>query len=208
MTTRQYLQYGSGWCAPQAWINFDASPTLYFERIPLLGKLYTKNKTRFPENVRHGDIVKGLPVAEKSCAAVYCSHVLEHLALIDLRQALLNTYRILEPGGIFRFVLPDLEHSIKKYNNDTSHEAALHFMRGTLLGREKRNRGLGAFFSEWLGNSGHLWMWDYKSIAHELRQAGFIEVRRAVRGDSNDRMFDQVEEQARWDDHLGVECKK
>jgi hypothetical protein len=62
-----YMQYGCGWSAPTAWENFDASPTLRFERIPVLGRLYTKNARRLPENIRYGDIVRGLPIPAKSC---------------------------------------------------------------------------------------------------------------------------------------------
>lgn len=67
MGSNMYVQYGCGWNAPQDWRNFDASPTLYFERMPLVGKLYTKNKTRFPHNVEFGDIVEGLPISDGSC---------------------------------------------------------------------------------------------------------------------------------------------
>ena len=67
-----YVQYGCGWAsASKGWQNFDVSPTLRFERIPLIGKLYTKNNNRFPPNVLYGDIVKGLPVKESSAEAVY-----------------------------------------------------------------------------------------------------------------------------------------
>ena len=59
-------------------------PTLLFERIPLLGKLFTKNMARFPANVRYGDIVKGLPIREGTVDGVYASHVLEHLPLADV----------------------------------------------------------------------------------------------------------------------------
>ena len=83
MTGQQYIQYGSGWCAPKGWRNFDASPTLRFERIPILGRLYTENQERFPKNVEYGDIISGLPVSDNSCQVVYCSHILEHLALED-----------------------------------------------------------------------------------------------------------------------------
>ena len=48
------IHYGCAWCAPESWDNFDASPTLLFERIPLIGRLYTKNENRFPENVNLG----------------------------------------------------------------------------------------------------------------------------------------------------------
>jgi hypothetical protein len=61
-----YIQYGCGWSAPVEWTNFDASPTLRFERLPLIGSFYTKNKQRFPANVRYGDIVSGLPVPNDS----------------------------------------------------------------------------------------------------------------------------------------------
>lgn len=104
MRENQYIQYGCGRSAPKNWRNFDASPTLRFERIPFLGRLYTKNDFRFPGNVEYGDIVKGLPVPDNSCKAVYCSHVLEHLSLWDFRMALKNTYKILQKGGIY-FVL-------------------------------------------------------------------------------------------------------
>ena len=62
-----YVQYGCGFTAPAEWVNYDASPTLRFERLPVLGKLYTRNKQRFPDNVKYGDIVKGLPEKADSC---------------------------------------------------------------------------------------------------------------------------------------------
>lgn len=208
MNDKQYVQYGCGWSAPINWRNFDASPTLHFERIPLLGKLYTKNHARFPENVEYGDIIAGLPVPNNSCQAVYCSHVLEHLALDDFRIALGNTYKILGVGGIFRLVLPDLEYMINGYINNPTSEAAIFFLRSTLLGKEKRDRGLKGLITAWLGNSHHLWMWDYKSISAELRRAGFNNIRRAAFGDSPHKCFQDVEAVGRWENCLGVECEK
>lgn len=104
-----YVHYGCHHCASPEWLNFDASPTLRLERLPVVGRLVRKNARRFPANVIYGDIVLGLPVSPDSCNGVYCSHVLEHLALEDCRRALLNTHRIMKRGGIFRMVLPDLE---------------------------------------------------------------------------------------------------
>lgn len=208
MSNNNYVQYGCAWTAPKSWRNFDASPTLRFERLPLIGKLYTKNHARFPENVEYGDIVKGLPVQIDACKGIYCSHVLEHLSLKDFRDALKNTLRILRSGGIFRFVLPDLEYSIKKYIDNPANDAALIFMKETHLGQESRNRGLKGITLSLFGNSQHLWMWDYKSMESELRNAGFIEIRRAQFRDSADPMFGEVEEKERWDNCLGVECIK
>lgn len=208
MSSKVYIQYGCGWNAPYSWRNFDASPTLLFERIPLLGRLYTKNTARFPKNVEYGDIVKGLPVQGCSCKGVYCSHVLEHLSLEDCSKALMNTWRILEDGGVFRFVLPDLEFAIRKYIDYPKPTAAIDFLKETGLGREIRNRKLKSFFFNWIGNSGHLWGWDYKSLANELANSGFMDIRRAQFGDSNDPMFNVVEQKERWDNCLGIECRK
>jgi hypothetical protein len=47
---RCYVQYGCGWSAPKEWVNYDASPTLKWERIPILGR-YTKE----PGQRRMGD---------------------------------------------------------------------------------------------------------------------------------------------------------
>jgi SAM-dependent methyltransferase len=201
-----YVQYGCGWSAPREWRNFDASPTLRFERLPLLGRLYTRNTTRFPDNVAYGDIVRGLPIAPESCAGVYCSHVLEHLALEDFRKAIRNSLRLLKRDGTFRLVLPDLEHEARTYLGNPAPDASLRFMRDTCLGEERRPRGLGGALAFWLGNSRHLWMWDFRSLSAELESAGFRNVRRATFGDSADPMFRFVEDRSRWQDSLGMEC--
>lgn len=205
---QQYIQYSSGFSAPSGWRNFDASPTLRFERLPVIGRLYTKNATPFPENVEYVDIVKGLPIAADSYAGVYYSHVLEHLLLNDFRIALDNTYNVLQAGGIFRLVLSDLDYLARQYLNDHTNEAAYVFMRDSYLGIENRPRHLKGLPASWLGNSQHLWMRNYKPIARKLLKAGFIEVRHAAFGDCADALFLRVEEQGRCDNCLGVEGKK
>lgn len=163
-------------------------------------------KTLFPRNVEFGDIVLGLPVQNGSCSAIYCSHVLEHLSLQDFGIALANTYRYLKPGGTFRFVLPDMRHYIDRYLGNESSKACIELMESSRLGRPSRPREAIGFIREWLGNSHHLWMWDYPAIAAELQEAGFRNIRRAAFGDASDPLFADVEELSRWDNCLGVEC--
>jgi predicted SAM-dependent methyltransferase len=203
-----YLQFGSGFNAPVEWLNFDASPTLFYEKIPFIGKLFRKNKSRYPKNIRYGDIIKGLPVPNNSCRAVYCSHVLEHLTLNEMEAAILNVFKILQTGGLFRMVLPDLEYSIQRYCMDSSPQAAVTFMLETGMGRVKGQRSLQNFLISWQGRSHHLWMWDYKSLVEKLLQAGFHNIRRAKMGDSADPMFLLVEGSSRWENCLGIECQK
>lgn len=203
-----YVQYGCGWSAPREWLNFDASPTLRFERIPLVGHVYTRNESRFPENVRYGDIVSGLPINPESCFGIYCSHILEHLALEDANQALGNTFTYLMKGGTFRLVVPDLEQLARDYLANSSNTPTHHFMESACLGRKLRPRGLKGFVKEWLGNSAHLWMWDEKTMTETLKQHGFTAIRRCSFGDAADPKFSKVENKERFDGCLALECRK
>jgi len=207
-----HVQYGCWKDAPDGWLNFDCSPYLRIERVPLFGlricRSLQSDWVPFPNCVRYGDIVKGLPLPDESCMAVYCSHVLEHLSLNDLHKALANTERILKAGGIFRMVLPNLSYYIKQYVENTDADAALEFMRLTGLGEIVRDRGIKGLARAQLGNSRHRWMWDYKSLELELMNAGFEQVRQANIGDSLDPIFSLVERSDRWVNCLGLECTK
>lgn len=202
------VQYGCGWNAPDGWRNFDASPTLRFERLPLIGRMWTRNDHRFPANAEYGDIIKGLPLPAGSCSALYCSHVLEHLALADLRRALANSHALLAPGGRFRMVVPDLEQAVQAYFQAPAGESAATLLDGVGLGWRERPRGARRFLVEWLGNARHRWAWDYDSLAAELEAAGFSGIRRAHLGDSADPHFAEVEDPGRWENALGIECVK
>lgn len=205
----QCIQYGCGLCAPPGWRNFDASPTLRLQRLPLLGYYFKQEPWPiFPANVEYGDIVKGLPVVAHSCKAIYCSHILEHLALEDVRIALQHTYSYLEMGGTFRFVLPDLERLARDYLVSTETNASIQFMEQAHLGKKQRPRGMKEFIREFIGNSQHLWMWDFKALTCELEHVGFQNIRRAEFGDSSISRFTEVEDYGRWKDCLGVECIK
>jgi SAM-dependent methyltransferase len=207
---KRYVQYGCGFTAPVEWINYDASPTLRFERLPVLGKLYTKNKQRFPENVRYGNIVKGLPEKPGSCDGVYCSHILEHLAYEEFITALKNTFTLLKPGGIFRGVVPDLRMAAITYleQYEVTETPSIDFLQATMLGIKSRPKTIISKIKAIYGNSKHLWMWDHKSLAFELKKAGFVNVRPCLFNDSKDPFFRLVEEEGRFYQAAAFECKK
>lgn len=204
-----YVQYGCGQSCPDGWINFDASPTLRLQRLPVVGRIFQRDGVVFPTGVRFGDIVQGLPIADASVRGVYASHVLEHLSYADFWIALDRTFRMLRPGGIFRLVVPDLKARAEKYielNRQGDAEANSWFMHNSHLGLENRPRGLGALARNIFGHSAHLWMWDEASLAAALRKVGFTAIRRCRFGDCADAAFRRVEEAGRFhDDHAGVE---
>ena len=58
----------------------------------------------------------GLPFPDGSARFLYCSHLLEHLRYTDQAPVLAReVHRVLEPGGIARFVVPDLEKLLAAY---------------------------------------------------------------------------------------------
>lgn len=207
---KRYVQYGCGFTAPSGWVNYDASPTLRFERVPLLGKLYTRNKQRFPKSVKYGDVVKGLPERPDSCDGVYCSHILEHLAYEDFQLALKNTYKILKQGGTFRGVVPDLRSAVLNYiaEYDRVDTPANELMQNTMLGIKNRAKTISSNIKTMYGNSKHLWMWDYKSLEFELKKAGFVNIRECKFGDSADPLFKFVEEEGRFFQAAAFDCQK
>ena len=204
-----WVQFGCGLCAPENWLNFDTSPMMRLQKLPVVGPLVPSGPFgRYPKTVRYGDITKGLPIPENSVELLYCSHVLEHLTLVELRQALVHCYRHLKPGGIFRLVVPDLATMAKTYVASSDPDAAHEFMRITYLGKEERSRSLAAFLKAWLSGNDHLWMYDYTSLSTELEKAGFHHIRRARYGDSGHAAFDPVEDPERWTLELGIQCQK
>jgi hypothetical protein len=206
----EYLQFGCGLCAPHSWRNFDAGPAFWLQRnFPFLkAALVRRGFPSYPRNIEFGDVIKGLPVPPGSAKAAYCSHVLEHMALEELRIAVRNVHVYLQPGGTFRMVLPDLEYLAKSYVADDHADAASRFMEESLLGTKTQLRGLSGLPQMLFGRSRHLWMWDYKSLSRELEIAGFRNIRRARIGDSADSRFREVEDPGRWDNCLGIECSK
>jgi SAM-dependent methyltransferase len=203
------VQYGCGLSAPESWVNYDSSMTLKLQKLPILGSLVPSGPFgRFPENIQIGDIVKGLPEKPSTVDLVYCSHVLEHLTFHEFQQALHNTYHMLKAGGIFRFVLPDLEAKAKAYIDSRDADAIHRFMQDTYLGKASKDRSLKGFVRDYFRNDQHMWMWDFKSMKKALEAAGFTNIRRAHYGDSKYREFGEVEEESRWKNELGIECQK
>ena len=208
-----YVHYGCGQFAPKEWINFDASPTLRIQRTPIIGWLLrSKLGQKFDGNVRFGDILKGLPkIPDNSCKGVYSSHVLEHMSLEDFRLALKNTYSILQPGGRFRLIIPDLEVLVMDYVKELENKdpnASVKFIDRTYLGDRVRPKGMMAVVKHIFGYLKHLWLWDQYSTVEELKKAGFTNIRFCEFNDSEDEMFKLVEDKKRFELCVKVEAIK
>lgn len=89
------VNIGCGASFHPAWLNFDIEPA-----------------TR---EVRPLDTRLGIPLPDASADACYCSHVIEHLTVVETRKVLSDIHRVLKPGGIVRIVVPDLEGIVRAY---------------------------------------------------------------------------------------------
>jgi len=89
------------------WINLDFSPA--------------------STAVVKANLLDRLPLVDNSASVVYSSHFLEHVPRSAVPVFLRECFRILEPGGVVRLVLPDLENMVQEYlrrRNAGEHERA------------------------------------------------------------------------------------
>lgn len=77
--------------------------------------------------VRQADLLGRLPVADACLKLVYCSHFVEHVPRTHVLDLLQECHRVLEPGGLLRLVVPDLQEMCSRYlqaRNAGEHELA------------------------------------------------------------------------------------
>ncbi len=211
-----YVQYGAGNISIPGWVNFDASPTLRIQNIPILGLLLKKQlNCVFDDAVEYGDIVKGLPIAHNSVDGLFCSHVLEHLTRVDFDVALKNSFNYLKPGGQFRVIVPDLRIFIHEYMNacssnsySTKDNAAEQFCTDTCLGISGTRASLLSRIKSVFSNSMHRWMWDYDALNKALHVHGFVNVRPFIKGTAEDEMFLRPEREHQFVKALCFSCEK
>lgn len=98
------LGCGSVFVDSSDWLNLDFAPA--------------------SPTVRKANLLRRLPVANESAWVVYSSHFLEHVPRAMVSGVLLECLRVLQPGGVLRLVVPDLENSAREYL--TMREAGAH----------------------------------------------------------------------------------
>lgn len=209
------VNVGAGLSCGKSWLNFDFSPTLRISKIPVLGPILNKifRFPPWPGATRYGDIVKGLPIPHGSCRLIFCSHVFDHLSLCDLEKALSNVYAHLQPGGIFRVIVPDLEAYARNYLKQLEDErtrptASVDFLKTALLGCETTRTTFRSRLAESLGNSRHQWLWDRYSLAKKLEEHKFTGIKLCRYGEWSDPRFAEIEDHARHHDAICFECRK
>jgi predicted SAM-dependent methyltransferase len=129
------------------------------------------------------DLRKELPCDDGTASAIYASHLLEHLYLTDAEALLRECFRVLEPGGIARFVVPDLESMVGDYvqskQSSSTNESPADRLNHRL--RLRSPTPPGGFLPYRIYTAlkdfhSHKWMYDAESLSSRLRTVGFVDV--------------------------------
>ena len=167
------LHFGSFNCPRDGWINTDVTPHLRIARVPglawALHKARRMSNERYAEHqagvfrrLRYLNVTRPWPFAENMFEAVFSSHVLEHLPLRGARMCLAESYRCLQPGGVLRISVPDLDKHIADYRSEQAVDWAVHFFEAN----ETSEKNM------------HHFMYSYHSMGVMMREAGFRNVAR------------------------------
>lgn len=119
------------------------------------------------------------PLPDRCCSLIYSEHVIEHFTVEDGLKIFRESFRLLAPGGVLRIAMPNLEHSVESYVNDSWRPD---FNRWEELRDVKtRCEALNVAMRWW----GHLWLYDREELHRRLREAGFTQLRDAEWGKSS-----------------------
>jgi SAM-dependent methyltransferase len=95
MSDKKLLNIGCGETVHPDWVNIDVVASI--------------------PGVLAYDVRRGLPYADCTFDACYCSHMLEHVTRDQATLIVGETYRVLKRGGVVRLVVPDFEQIVRHY---------------------------------------------------------------------------------------------
>jgi predicted SAM-dependent methyltransferase len=121
------------------------------------------------------DMRERMPFPNRSVRMIYSEHFLEHLNYPeDAKRFLTESFRVLEPGGTFSVGVPDAGGALLWYANTC----------------DRRQGQPNPWHPEWcktemehvnfLFRQGfdHRFAYDFETVEHALKEAGFVEIRR------------------------------
>lgn len=130
------------------------------------------------------DCRKRLPLPDAAAKAIFTEHLLEHLDYDEeVPLFLRECYRVLEPGGVLRIVVPDGQKYLEAYA--TRSWGAMRDFSPLAAGRDPSRTTLMELVNEHFRQAGqHRFSYDYETLQRVLTKAGFAVVARSSFGTS------------------------
>lgn len=190
------LNLGCGLLAPQGWVNVDGSWNARLAKYPFIRRMLSflrilppgKIEIPWSSSILIHDVRRPLPFPDGSAAAIYASHVLEHLYFQEARKLLLESFRVLACGGVLRVVVPDLKAIVEEYLGEQPF-GPLSKEMATLQPADRFNHRLlmrapepsssnlvYRIYEAWQDFHSHKWMYDRDSLVALFKWAGFVHV--------------------------------
>lgn len=187
------LHLGCGSFRKRGWINIDLaqpSPTSFRAWVA------RKRSGVKDELDLMWDLRRGLPFPDDGIEAIFAEHLLEHFDYGAGFVLLVECRRVLQPGGILRIGVPDLERYIHAfYGRDP-------IIDDCRPGRPTRAIALSEIFF----HHGHRAMYDYETLALACREAGFSSVEHSAFAQG--RLGAEVDSEMRRPETLYAEAMK
>lgn len=153
------VNLGSGGRGLAGWINIDA-------------------RSHYADQYLACDLRRRLPLADGSVKRLLAEHVIEHLDFReDVPRVFAEFYRILEPGGVVRIIVPDAERYARAYaERSTAQFAALGWDLDRLP--DDIHTPMHVLNHVFHQSGEHLFGWDFETMQWALRRAGFTQILR------------------------------
>ncbi|MEK8090578.1 class I SAM-dependent methyltransferase [Thermithiobacillus plumbiphilus] len=116
------------------------------------------------------DLSQPLPLANGSVHYIYNEHFMEHLDLASGMRLLAECRRVLQPGGVLRIAMPDLDYLLDKYKGEWRDQDWLRWPEYQFV--ETRAQMLNMAMREW----GHQYLYNREELELRLRQCGFTKI--------------------------------
>lgn len=163
------VNLGAGASGKEGWVNLDAFPA--------------------PGITVTCDCRSVLPLPDASARAIFTEHFLEHINYDkDVPALLADCLRVLQPGGVMRIIVPDIERYLRAYCAEGWE--GLEELRG--VGADHRDpyfltplrtkMELVNLLFRQMGE--HQFAYDHETLASVLAEAGFVNIERAEFGRS------------------------
>lgn len=122
------LNLGSSTTSPRGWVGISGGITIFFINMPKfilrMAYSFSSRKKRMSFNtfheqlknskVLHHDMFFGIPYPDNSVPLIYSSHFFEHLTHETAKYLLAESFRVMQPGGKIRIIVPSLQSDSEK----------------------------------------------------------------------------------------------